>query len=137
MFLDPSKANGPDGNSAQMLKGTAHNIAPSLTKLFNISISQGHFPECWKTSSVPIPKSANRSEATDYRPISLVSKMLEHHFRQCVTKHVSLKVLTLKYFRLDCNSTCGPKFSEIMVRWTNFRGILVNQTKIFAEPKFP
>ena len=92
MFLDSSKANGPDGNSAQMLKGTAHNIAPSLTKLFNISISQGHFPECWKTSSVPIPKSANRSEATDYRPISLVSvvsKMLEHHFRQYVTKHLN------------------------------------------------
>ena len=93
MSLDPSKANGPDGISAQMLKGTAHSIAPSLTKLFNISISQGRFPECWKTSSVvPIPKSANRSEATDYRTISLltiVSKMLERHFHQYVTKHLS------------------------------------------------
>ena len=93
MSLDPSKANGPDGFSAQMLKGTAHSIAPSLTKLFNISISQGRFPECWKTSSVvPIPKSANRSEATDYRPISLlsvVSKMLERHFHQYVTKHLN------------------------------------------------
>ena len=93
MSLDPSKANGPDGISAQMLKGTAHSIAPSLTKLFNISISQGCFPECWKTSFVvPIPKSANRSEATDYRPISLlsvVSKMLERHFHQYVTKHLN------------------------------------------------
>ena len=52
MYLDPSKANGPDGISAQMLKGTAHSIASSLTKLFNISIHQGRFPECWKTSSV-------------------------------------------------------------------------------------
>ena len=93
MSLDPSKANGPDGISAQMLKGTAHSIAPSLTKLFNISISQGRFPECWKTSSVvPIPKSTNRSEATDYRPISLlpvVSKMLEQHFHQYITKHLN------------------------------------------------
>ena len=76
-----------------MLKGTGHGIAPSLTKLFNISISQGRFPECWKTSSVvPIPKSANRGEATDYRPISLlsvVSKMLERHFHQYVTKHLN------------------------------------------------
>ena len=51
------------------------------------------FPECWKTSSVvPIQKSANRSEATDYRPISLlsvVSKMLERHFHQYVTKHLN------------------------------------------------
>ena len=93
MSLDPSKANRPDGISAQMLKRTAHSIAPSLTKLFNISISQGRFPECWKTYSVvPIPKSANRSEATDYRPISLlsvVSKMLERQFHLYVTKHLN------------------------------------------------
>ena len=70
MSLDPSNTNGPDGISVQMHKGTAQSTAPSLTKLFNISISQGHFPECWKTSSVvPIPKSVNRCEATDYRPI--------------------------------------------------------------------
>ena len=84
--LDLSKANGPDGISAQMLKGTAHSIALSLTKLFNIPICQGHFPECWKTSSVvSIPKSACISKATNYRPISLlsiVSKMLERHFHQ-------------------------------------------------------
>ena len=90
MSLDPSKA---DGISAQMLKGTAHSIASSLTKLFNISIRQGRFPECWKTYSVlPIPKSANPSEATNYRPISLLSvvgKMLERHFHQYVTKHLN------------------------------------------------
>ena len=44
MSLDTSKANGPDGISAQMLKGTAHSIAPSLTKLFNISISPRSLP---------------------------------------------------------------------------------------------
>ena len=91
--LDSSKANGPDGISAQMLKGTALSIAPSLAKLFNISISQGHFPACWKTSSVvPIPKSASYSEATNYRPISLlsiVSKMLERHFHQYITNHLN------------------------------------------------
>ena len=71
MSLDPSKANGPDGISAQMLKGTAHSIAPSLTKLFNISISQGRFPECWKTSSVvPIPKSTVKLPTTDPFPYS-------------------------------------------------------------------
>ena len=88
--LDLSKANGPDGISAQMLKGTAHSIAPSLT---NISIRQGHFPECWKTSSVvSIPKSACLSKATNYRPISLlsiVSKMLERHFHQYITNHLN------------------------------------------------
>ena len=31
LSLDSSKANGPDGISVQMLKGTAHSIAPSIT----------------------------------------------------------------------------------------------------------
>ena len=46
MSLDQWKANGPDGISAQMLKGTAHSIASSLTKLFTkvASLSAGkHF----------------------------------------------------------------------------------------------
>ena len=40
---------------------------------------------------VPIPKSASYSEATNYRPISLlsiVSKMLERHFHQYITNHL-------------------------------------------------
>ena len=67
------------------LKGTACSIAPYLTKLFSDPLAMhGHFPECWKTSSVvQILKSASHSELTNYRPISLlsiVSKMLEHQF---------------------------------------------------------
>ena len=92
LSLDSSKANGPDGISVQMLKGTAHSIAPSITKLFNISIRQGRFSKCWKISSiVPIPKSNNHSECTNYRPISLlsvVSKMLERHFHHYISHHL-------------------------------------------------
>ena len=36
--IDTSKASGPDGVSARMLKSTADVIAPSVTKLFNFSI---------------------------------------------------------------------------------------------------
>ena len=41
--LDVGKANGIDGVSARMLKATASSIPPSLTKLFNLSISAGQF----------------------------------------------------------------------------------------------
>ena len=77
----------------RMLKYTATSIAPSLTKLFNISITLGRFPTCWKTSSVvPVPKSSKHNEVANYRPISLlpvVSKLLERHIHQVITTHLN------------------------------------------------
>ena len=74
-------ASGPDGISSAMLRGTARSIAPTLTTLFNCSLSQGVVPEDWKISNItPIPKSGDPSLASNYRPISLlslVSKVLE------------------------------------------------------------
>ena len=46
--LDTPKASGPDGISIHMLKSIATNVAPSLAKLFNMSIRNSHFPACWK-----------------------------------------------------------------------------------------
>ena len=93
-LLDAAKASGPDGLSSRMLKGTANCIAPSLTRLFNISIKLGRFPKDWKTSSVvPILKTSYYKEATNYRPISLlpvVSKMLERHVHQYITTSLSV-----------------------------------------------
>ena len=92
--LDTSKANGPDGISAKMLKETARSIAPSVTKLFNLSLRTGCFPTDWKTSHVvPIPKSDQHSSPSNYRPISLLSilsKVLERHVHHLVTEHLSL-----------------------------------------------
>ena len=71
--LDANKTSGPDGISTRMLKNAALSIAPSLAKLFNISIQLGCFPTCWKTSSVvPVPKSSKHKEVSNYRPISLL-----------------------------------------------------------------
>jgi len=90
--LDASKASGPDGISIRMLKGTAVSIAPSLTLLFNISIGNSCFPNCWKKSFVvPIPKASAHDSPTNYRPISLlsvVSKLLERHIHFLLTLHL-------------------------------------------------
>ena len=86
--LDCSKACGPDQISARMLKVTASSIAPSITKLFNISIRTGKLPDQWKLSMVvPIPKSSNLSEPSNYRPISLLcilGKLLEKHISNLI-----------------------------------------------------
>ena len=67
-----------------MLKETASVIAPSLSKFFNCSLSQGCFPACWKLSNViPVLKpGSSNSSLCGYRPISLssiISKVLEKH----------------------------------------------------------
>ena len=92
--LDVSKASGPDGISAHMLKSTASSIAPSLCDLFNISISNGHFPEIWKRANiVPVLKSqSDKASPSGYRPISLLSitsKMLEKHVYSIVSDHLA------------------------------------------------
>ena len=92
--LDTNKASGPDGIAAKMLKSTASVIAPSLTTLFNYSVMSGVIPDEWKNSNiVPIPKSSNKAQASNYLPISLlstVSKMLEKHFYNLIFTHVEL-----------------------------------------------
>ena len=46
--LDTTKANGPDGLCAKMLKETATSITPAVTKLFNTSLQLGKLPADWK-----------------------------------------------------------------------------------------
>ena len=65
---------GPDDIPIQILKPLAPFIAPSLSALFNKSISECALPQEWKLANItPIPKSNRLSEVTNYRPISLLS----------------------------------------------------------------
>ena len=79
--LDVSKAGGPDGIPARLLKECSHQIASSLCSLFNDSLRSGHIPSEWKSADVtPVHKKNSKNEAANYRPISLlpiISKTLE------------------------------------------------------------
>ena len=79
--LDTSKSNGDDDISDVMLRNTARSITEAVTKIFNISIFLGELPDEWKVSRVtPIPKNGDRTNLSNYRPISLLSilsKLLE------------------------------------------------------------
>ena len=46
--LDHTKASGPDQIPGTLLKLTATEIAPSLTRLFNHSLQLGKMPRIWK-----------------------------------------------------------------------------------------
>ena len=73
--LDSSKATGPDGIPARLLKETAASvISPSVCKLYNKSLELGIFPQEWKIAKlVPIYKKGEREHTENYRLISLLT----------------------------------------------------------------
>ena len=87
LSLDPNKACGPDNIPGSLLQNTAAEIAPSLCKIFNLSLSRGVVPVLWKRANVtPVFKKDGPTLAENYRSISLlciVSKVLE----RCVFNH--------------------------------------------------
>ena len=79
-FFPPS---GLDGISNQLLKLSLPYVIDSLIYVFNLCIEKNVFPsERKKAQVVPLPKSTDKTNPTNYRPISLLSvlsKLLEKH----------------------------------------------------------
>ena len=74
--LDPSKATGPDGIPARVLQQCASTLSLPLSRLFSLCFRHGVQPSMWKIANVvPIYKRHSRSEARNYRPVSLLSIM--------------------------------------------------------------
>ena len=89
--LKSHKAPGPDMIPANLLIKLAHQLAPVLTLLFQVSLDQGQLPEDWKIANViPVYKKGSRSCSSNYRPISLTSiycKVMEHIVYSNVLQH--------------------------------------------------
>ncbi len=87
--LDPNKSTGADNISSRLLRECQDELRLPLTLLFNKSIREGEVPSHWKCANVtPIFKKGNKSEAGNYRPISLTStviKILEKILRDKIT----------------------------------------------------
>ena len=82
------KAAGPDNISAKLLKDSASVTLPLLTKIFNLSLSEGVFPDDWKNARVsPIYKSGDKEECGNYRPISVLS-VVSKLFEKLVYKQI-------------------------------------------------
>jgi len=79
--VNPHKAVGSDHVPGVVLKSCARVLAEPLANIINASLSTGYVPLKFKISYVsPLFKSGDRTEAKNYRPVSLlpiVSRILE------------------------------------------------------------
>ena len=86
LHLNPNKACGTDGISANVLRMVAPGICDSLTVIFNACLKEGRNPEEWKSAnSTPVHKGGNVDVTSNYRPVSMlpvVVKVLERLIHQ-------------------------------------------------------
>ncbi len=68
-------------------------MTPCLVQLFRLCLSTSTFPSCWKYDYVqPVPRKADRSNPSNYRPIPLISwlsKASETILNRKFLKHLS------------------------------------------------
>ena len=89
--LKPHKATGPDSIRTFILKAAAAELAPILTRLYQLSLDTGDVPEDWRGAwIVPVFKKGEKHKAANYRPVSLTSvtcKVLKHIIHSSVMDH--------------------------------------------------
>ena len=90
--LKNNSSPGIDNYTPFFLKQILAHIANPLTKLFNVSLSEGVVPSDWKTAIIiPIFKKGDPQRASQYRPVSLTSvicKTLERIIREQLVKYL-------------------------------------------------
>ena len=128
MKLKPKKAAGLDRIPQKLVKDSAVIITPFLNHIFNISLSEGKFPDDWKKARVsPIFKSGSRDECDNYRPISILSS-ISKIFEKIVFDQLS-QYLTTNEILTDYQSGFRKGYSTCSSSLRTTNDWLVNMDK--------
>ena len=87
-LLNTNKACGPDLVNPRLLKEGSEILSNHLSRVFNLSLCTSHFLTVWKQANVvPVFKKGEKTEVSNYRPISLLS-CIGKVFEKCVFKYL-------------------------------------------------
>ena len=120
--LNVSKATGIDNISAKYLKMAAPAISKHLTKILNLSIKNGTFPDSFKKAKVtPIFKKGSKTDVNNFRPISVLptlNSIYERHVSKCLTNFLDNYNLIYKlqsgFRRLH---SCQTALTKVVDNW--------------------
>ena len=120
--LNVKKATGIDDFSAKYLKMAATAISKPLTKILNLSIQNGSFPDCLKKAKVtPIYKRGSKTDVNNFRPISvlpILNSIYERHISNCLTafldEHHLIYELQSGFRRLH---SCQTALTKVVDNW--------------------
>ena len=97
----------------------APQISPTVSMLFNNSLPEGNFPECFKTAKIiPIFKSGDSNSTVNYSPISMLlflSKIFEKLMRARLDSYLKSKnILCTNQFGFCKNSNTSEAIIEFL-----------------------
>jgi len=121
--LKPEKSPGPDGIHPMVLQNTAEVVADPLARIFQESYSQGVLPADWKKANIaPIFKKGSRTDANNYRPVSLTSipcKIMESIIKDAVLSYIeSNDLITEHQHGFVSGRSCLTNLLEVLEAWT-------------------
>merc|ERR1712055_74012 len=121
--LERYKSCGSDEVHSYVLPETAKAMAKPLSLIFQKSLDEGTCPEEWKCANVtPIHKKGDRTEPSNYRPVSLTSqvcKVLESIIRDRIVEHLTENnLLNDAQHGFREGRSCLTNLLETIEQWT-------------------
>ena len=90
--LKPNTSKDPNGFTNRLLKDFKSELAEPLSIIFKHCLKNGYVPKDWKIANVcPIFKKGQKSEPSNYRPVSLTSvvcKVFERLLQKSIMDHL-------------------------------------------------
>ena len=116
--LHPNKATPKLGIPTKIIQISSKILSPIITKIFNICISQGIFPDKLKLSQItPIYKNGDKCRINNHRPITILSpfsKLFEYHLNSQLTKFLNNNNILNKFqYGFRSNSSTDMAITQI------------------------